>query len=213
MLVITNTLTTQIFITVSKADVSDKVGLLQDCMAGVLWWLQMNGLQLNPIKLEAIQFTATRERDKVDYVTFVLVSKAVIQPVSSIRSLGVTLDRKLSFDQHVNNTCRLCYHHIRALRHICESLPEEVVKIVACSVIGSLFDYCNALLAGTSKSNFNKLQRVQNALARVVWRQRKYDLNAGAERTTLATVAISRHIQNSSFSIFDEEHWSTRLPS
>lgn len=138
-------------------------------------WLQTNCLQLNPIKSEVIQFSATKWRDKVDDVTPVLVSKAVIQPVSSIRSLGITHDRKLSFDQHVNNTCKSCYHHIRALRHIRESLPEEVVRTVACSVIGSHLDYCNALLTGTSKSNFNKLQRVQNTLARVVLRQKKYE--------------------------------------
>ena len=51
---------TQIYIAVSKADVSHKVGLLQDCTVGVHSWLQMNGLQLNPIKSETIQFTATR---------------------------------------------------------------------------------------------------------------------------------------------------------
>ena len=124
---------TQIFITVSRADVSDKVDLLQDCTAGIHSWLRrMNGLQLNPIKSEVIQFTATRERDKVDDVTSVVVSNAVIQPVSSIRSLGVTLDRKLSFDPDVNNTCRSCYHHIRALRHIRESLPDDIAKTVAC---------------------------------------------------------------------------------
>ena len=137
---------TQIYITVSRSDVLDKVDLLQNCTSGVHSWLQMNGLQLNPTKSEVIQFTATRGREKVDDVTSVLVSKAVIQPVSSIKSLGVTLDRKLSFDEHVNNICRSCYHHIRALRHIRDSLPDEVVKIVACSVIGSRLDYCNALL-------------------------------------------------------------------
>ena len=132
---------TQIYIAMSKADISDKVGMLQDCTAGAHWWLQMNGPQLNPIKSEAIQFTTTSGRDKVDDITSVLVSKAVIQDVSSIRSLGVTLDRKLSFDQHVNNTCRSCYHHIRALWRIRESLPEEVSKTVTCSVIGSRLDY------------------------------------------------------------------------
>lgn len=135
----------------------------------------MNGLQRNPIKSEVIQFTVTRGRDKVDDVTSVVVSNAVIQPVSSIRSLGVTLDRKRSFDQHVNNTCRSCYHHIRSLRHIRESLPDEVAKTVACSVIGSRLDYCNAVLSGMSQSNFTKLQRVQNTLARVVLRHRKFE--------------------------------------
>jgi len=41
-------------------------------------------------------------------------------------------------------------HHIRALRHILDSLPDEVVKIVACSVIGSGLEYCNVLLSGIS---------------------------------------------------------------
>jgi Reverse transcriptase (RNA-dependent DNA polymerase) len=41
---------TQIYIAVSKAEVSDKVGLLQDCTEGVHSWLQTNGLQLNPSK-------------------------------------------------------------------------------------------------------------------------------------------------------------------
>jgi len=44
-------------------------------------------------------------------VTSVFVSKAVIQILWSNRSFGVTLDQKLSFDQHVNNTCKSCYHH------------------------------------------------------------------------------------------------------
>jgi len=69
-----------------------------------------------------------------------------------------------------------CYHHhIRALRHIRESLPDEVVKTVACSVIGSRLDYCNVLLSGMSKSNLTKVQRVQNTLARIVFRRRKFE--------------------------------------
>jgi len=91
--------------------VSDKLDkdMLQDCIAGVHSWLQMNGLQLNPIISEVMQLTATRGRDKVDDVTSVVVSNAIIQPVLGIRSLGLTLDRKLSFDQHMKNTCRSCY--------------------------------------------------------------------------------------------------------
>jgi hypothetical protein len=87
----------------------------------------------------------------------------------------VTLDTKLSFDEHVTNVCRLCYGHIRALRHIRASLPDDVARTVACSIIGSRLDYCNSLLAGTSKSNLIKLQRVQNTLARVTVRQGKFD--------------------------------------
>ena len=62
-----------------------------------------------------------------------------------------------------------------ALRHIRSSLPDEVAKMVTCSIISSRLDYCNSLLVGMSDNNFAKLQRVQNSLARVVTGTKRYD--------------------------------------
>jgi hypothetical protein len=67
------------------------------------------------------------------------------------------------------------YGHIRGLRHVRASLPDDVARTVTCSIIGSRLDYCNSLLAGTSKSKLIKLQRVQNTLARVTLRRGKFD--------------------------------------
>ncbi len=39
----------------------------------------------------------------------------------------------------------------------------------------SRLDYCNALLGGSRASSINKLQIVQNAVARILTRSRKYD--------------------------------------
>jgi len=52
---------------------------------------------------------------------------------------------RLSLDQHVNNVCKACYYHIRALRHVRDSLPDDVAKIVAVSIITSRLDYCNSV--------------------------------------------------------------------
>ena len=40
--------------------------------------------------------------------------------------------------------------------------------MIACSVVGSRLDYANAVLYGISSKNVNRLQRIQNALARCV---------------------------------------------
>jgi len=72
--------------------------VLKDCLQSVHSWLQHNGLELNPNKSELIQFNATRGRDKVDDVDVVHVSGAANQPSSTIRSLGVTFDSKLTFN-------------------------------------------------------------------------------------------------------------------
>jgi len=106
-----------------------------------------------------------------------------IQPSTNIKSLGGRDTRQeavMSFDAHVTNVCKLYYCHIRSLRHVRESLPNDVARTVACSIVRSSLDYCNSLLAGTSKSNLVKLQRIQNTLARVTLRKGKFDHNTPA---------------------------------
>ena len=86
----------------------------------------------------------------------------------SLKSLGVTIDKTLSFDQHVQNIVKASNFHIRALRHIRPYMDKSVANTVACSIVNTRLDYCNAVLYGTNKTNIKKLQRVQNTLARVV---------------------------------------------
>ena len=59
-------------------------------------------------------------------------------------------------------------YHIRVLQHIRSSLTADVAKTVACALVNSRFDCANAVLYGASEHNLAKLQRAQNALARVV---------------------------------------------
>ena len=141
-----------------------------------------NGLLLNPTKSDAVQFTLDKGRSALEEISTICVSGVAIQTSKSVNSLGVTLDKNLSFDERVDNACKSAYFHIglRALRLIRESLPDDITKTVACSIVSSQLDYCNALYYNLSSANLAKLQRVQNTLARVVLRQRKYDHNTPA---------------------------------
>ena len=117
-------------------------------------------------KLESIIFgtgVMLRQRDSIDAISMYDVNISVSQ---SVKSLGVTLDSLLSFNQHVNNLCKSSYFHIRALRHIRKYLSIEDAKSIATAVVSARLDYCNLVLYGTSQMNINKLQRVQNMLAR-----------------------------------------------
>ena len=49
-----------------------------------------------------------------------------------------------------------------------QSVPDDVARIVACSIVDSRLYYCNSQFVGMTDRNFKKLQRVQNTLARVV---------------------------------------------
>ena len=101
----------------------------------------------------------------------------VIQSSPTVKSLGVILDRQLrpTFDEHVASITKTCLFHICALRHVRNSLPDDVAKTVACSNIDCRLDYCNSLFVGMSVSNFKSLQRVQNTLAWMVLRRGKFE--------------------------------------
>jgi len=57
---------------------------------------------------------------------------------------------------------------MRALRHIRLLLTTDAAKTIASAIIGARLDYCNSLLYGSSARNLERLQKVQNQLARVV---------------------------------------------
>jgi len=70
----------------------------------------------------------------------------------------------------VNEVSRTCFYNLRALRHIRPAFTVSNASMIACSVVGSRLDYANtnAVLYGRSPKNINRLQRIQNALARCV---------------------------------------------
>ena len=162
------------YICVKKSDNSSSdIGALELCTDAVYTWLSNNGLAFNPSKSEVVKFDCRKQT--INQITSVKVAGASIHLSPAIRSLGVIPDSQLTMNSHVTAVCKACYFHIRVLRHIRRSIPEDVAKMVACRIVESRLDYCNSLYAGMSKANFDKLQRVQNTLARVVTGYKRSD--------------------------------------
>jgi len=93
---------------------------------------------------------------------------STLQVAPMLKSLGVTIDSHLRFDCHAKEVARACNCHTRALRHVRTVLTDYLAQTVACSIVGSRLDYCNAMLYCASAATFDVLQRAQNNLARVV---------------------------------------------
>ena len=146
---------------------------LSDCFVVVQHWLDVNGLSMNPDKTEAMVLgTAARQRSEGVTGSIDLGGISLV-PSHSVRSLGVVIDDTLSFDDYVNRVCKSANFHLRALRHIRNVISVDTAKSIACSMIDSRLDYCNGLLYGISASNINKLQRVQNSMARAITNKRR----------------------------------------
>lgn len=133
-------------------------------------WYVRNGMLPNPSKSEAMLIGTNSQLSKFAPALSVNVAGVSILCKDSITSLGVTIDAGLTFDQRVSNIISACNYHLRALAHIRPVLNEETAKTVGRAIILSRLDYCNALLAGISDANIDRLQRLQNRLVRAIKR-------------------------------------------
>ena len=163
---------TQLYIAVkSESDIKK----LEECSLAVKDWFTQNGMLLNPDKSEVLLVARKANADKFAHGTRIRVADSDITFSVQLKSLGVTLDQNLSFDQHVSNIVKASNYNIRALRHIRPMLDKTVANTIVCSIVSTRLDYCNSLLYGTSVRNIQRLQRIQNSIAHVVSGARKRD--------------------------------------
>jgi len=87
---------------------------------------------MNPDKTEAIVIGTSARKRMEGLVNTVDLGCVSVSPVSNFRSLEVTIDDTLSFNEHVDNVCKSCKFNIRALRHIRRHISEDAAKTIAC---------------------------------------------------------------------------------
>ena len=146
---------------------------LANCVSDIQAWLTENFLQLNPTKTEVLILSPRDGRSPVDSLS--LFEGAESSSItSSARNLGVYFDSKLNFDEHVNRVVRSCNSTLVNLWRVGSKLSRKLRTTLVSSLVLSKMDFCNSLLAGITKKNLTKLQKVQNASARFVYGQRRW---------------------------------------
>ena len=78
-------------------------------------------------------------------------------------------------DTHINQVCKTAFYHIHNICRISKYLSRESLKTLVHAFVTPRLDYCNSLLYSLPKYQISKLQRVQNAAARLITNTRKYD--------------------------------------
>jgi len=141
---------------------------LSECTVDVKCWYLSNGLQLNPDKSEVMFVGTTYQLTAASSIRSVAVAGTQLPVADEMKTLGVVLDSRLTFSNHVSSVVRSCNYHAQAIRHVRHLLTPVMVQKLASSLILSKMDYCNALLHGAPIGTISKLQRLQNNVARIV---------------------------------------------
>jgi len=126
---------TQLHLAMRVDNTAAGLSILATCTTVVKQWYMQNGLQLNPDKSKAFFMGTATQLRAVSSLTSVTVVDVDLPVADSMRVLGVTLDSRLTFDNHASAVARSCNHHARAICHIRHLLTLNLAQTLACSLI------------------------------------------------------------------------------
>ena len=169
---------TQLYISFTPTNSALSLETLTTTFNDILSWMNLNKLLLNPSKTEFLLIGTKQQRLKFSDLTNLSLSNDIIPVSSSARNLGFIFDSDMSFSDQINSVKVSLYPNL--VIFISETSVEFVIFFLslqpplANSLVSSKLDYCNSLYSDISQTNLNKLQRIQNSLARVITNTSKY---------------------------------------
>ena len=153
-------------------------------------WLKANKLSLNVAKTE-LMIIGSRQRlsaqcDDVE----IRIDDQIIKRVVHTKSLGLTIDARLSWGKHVEEICKKVSSAIGALKRVRPFISKETAILIYNTLIMPHFDYCSPVWDCLSGYLSDKLQKLQNRAARVITKS-PFDASSNHLLSTLSWERLS----------------------
>ena len=159
--------------TILKHPQSDTIQSVEHCVNDIKIWSTQNNLFLNDGKTEVIHISSKFR--SASLFAGISIGGYNIAPVAEVRNLGVTFDKNLCMDTHVTNICKSAFLAIRDIGRIRRYLDQSTTERLVHAFVSSRLDYCNSILLGLPAYLIDRLQKVQNTVARLVSRSKRSD--------------------------------------
>ena len=99
----------------------------------------------------------------------------IVHTCDSARNLGVIFDSRMDMHSHISRLAQLSFIQLRNIRAIKNVLSLPALEKIIHAFISSRIDYGNSLLYGLPEYAIKRVQRIQNAAARLLSGTGKYD--------------------------------------
>jgi hypothetical protein len=165
---------TQLYVSFRSDEEAIALEKLERCIADLRVWMNKNRLKLNDSKTEFMIFGTKSKLSKINTKS-VRVGDDDIAAVQHVRNIGAYFDSEMKMDKQVKNTCQSAWMNLYNISKIRRYLTTDQCKSVVHAYVTSKLDANNALLAGTTVELKSKLQRVQNAAAKLITQNKKHD--------------------------------------
>ena len=148
---------------------------LQLCVVNVHQWYNMNRLTVNKKKsaVMVIGSKAQLQSQNLDQFSVNLDSDK-IEFVNKAKYLGLFVKDDLSWDDHSLQLCKTMNYYVHVLRRLNKIFPKQLLLEIYKSYVQSKLDYGLSIWGCTTEGNLDRVQRIQNFCARIMWKNYDY---------------------------------------
>ena len=160
---------------ITKGNRTKLVNKLQEHLKLIEDWLTKWKIKLNVNKTEAIIFTRKRKSFKK-----LTLFNEEINWSNEVKYLGITLDKRLTYQKHISNVSKKFINCKRALYTLLGKHSKLTIKnklLIYKLYLRPIISYAAPAFGYTAKSNFIKLQRLENILLRTITNARWFFKN------------------------------------
>lgn len=122
-------------------------------------YYRLNKLSLNLAKTKVVNFG---HFNRLNLAHDVIYNNVPIENVDSIKYLGITIDSKLNWKEHINNIQKSVSPVLGLIRKFSFFLPISALKKIYFSLVHSRFQYLISIWGSAVKTNLKKIQTLQN---------------------------------------------------
>ena len=164
----------QIWKTGKKHNITELITSMETALSAVSDWFGSNSMKVNTSKTQLIIFGTKNTLNDLPPVQL-RFGTSVVSESRVVKNLGLTMDRYLTFEDHVSQLVAKCTGVLIALSHSRHVLPPFTVALVVNALVVSAIRYCVAIYGTCCKTQLDRIQKLLNFCARVISRRRKYD--------------------------------------
>ena len=153
-------------ICVSSPQLEDSINCLNGELEKVSNWLASNSLTLNVSKCHYVIFRRRKQQTR-DNVKIKLNNQSLLQQ-SSTNFLGVILDERLCFTDHVDHIVKKISKFVPIIYQIRRDMNLYSLRTIYNTLIFPCLFYCNSVWGAIYKKNLNALQVLQKQIIRAI---------------------------------------------
>ena len=94
----------------------------------------------------------------------------IIKSEKYVKALGVTIDNKLNFTQHISNICKKAARQLNALTRISNQLDLKSRKIIYQSFVAPNYNYCPLVWHFCGKLNTAKIEKILERALKIIYK-------------------------------------------